>query len=73
MHLVATLKNRTDDHEISARAARQGLWAMPLSVCALSQAARPSPKGLVLGYGGTNVQEIREGVRRLGGVLRSSG
>jgi GntR family transcriptional regulator/MocR family aminotransferase len=72
MHLVATLKNREDDREISVRAAQQGLWAMPLSACAFGEVSRSSQKGLVLGYGGTNVQEIRDGVRRLRGVLRSS-
>lgn len=69
MHLVATLKNREDDREISVRAAQQGLWAMPLSACAFGEV---SPRGLVLGYGGISVPEIREGVRRLSGVLKSS-
>jgi GntR family transcriptional regulator/MocR family aminotransferase len=69
MHLAATLKGRSDDREISARAAGQSLWAMPLSTCYLGEPAR---YGLVLGYGGTSVPEIREGVRRLGGVLNPS-
>ena len=36
--------------EIAEQAARQGLWAMPLSACYLGDEPRP---GLVLGYGGT--------------------
>jgi len=66
MHLVATLEPGIDDRELSARAARAQLWVMPLSACYLSRAARP---GLVLGYGGTDVQEIRAGVRRLRDLL----
>jgi hypothetical protein len=30
---------------------------------------RPTRSGLVLGYGGTNLPEIREGVRRLRDLL----
>src|SRR4029453_10923864 len=33
MHLVATLSRTSDDREVAVRAARQGLWAMPLSSC----------------------------------------
>jgi GntR family transcriptional regulator/MocR family aminotransferase len=68
MHLVATLKHRADDREISVRAARQGLWAMPLSACALD-ASRSARQGFVLGYGATSVPEIREGVRLFKAVL----
>ena len=68
MHLVATLANRRGDREVSVRAARQGLWAMPLSSC---YAGTPARHGLVLGFGGTDVAEIRDGVRRLRGVLRT--
>jgi GntR family transcriptional regulator / MocR family aminotransferase len=66
MHLTALLASGTDDRRLSEQAARQGLWAMPLSACHLGEAARP---GLVLGYGGIGVPEIREGVRRLGRVI----
>lgn len=68
LHLVATLPEGSDDRRISRQAARQGLWAMPLSACYLGEASRP---GLVLGYGGTSVPEILDGVRRLRGVLTS--
>ena len=66
MHLAATLRPGVDDRRLAAEAARRGLWLMPLSSCYLGAAAEP---GLVLGYGGTGVNEIREGVRRLREVL----
>jgi len=68
MHLVATFARGRDDREVSARAARQGLWAMPLSSCYF---ARPTRRGFVLGFSGTDVPEIRDGVRRLRGILRT--
>jgi GntR family transcriptional regulator / MocR family aminotransferase len=66
MHLTALLDPGTDDRRLSEQAAAQGLWAMPLSACHLGEPSRP---GLVLGYGGTGVSEILEGVRRLGRVM----
>jgi GntR family transcriptional regulator/MocR family aminotransferase len=68
LHLVAALAAGFDDRRISLEAARQGLWAMPLSSCYLGEASR---QGLVLGYSGTGVPEIRDGVRRLRDVIRS--
>ncbi len=72
LHLVATLTAKmdgTDDLALSREAARQGLWAMPLSSCYTGEPVR---RGLVLGYGGTDVSEIPGGVRRLRDVLRRS-
>ncbi|HEX4962555.1 MAG TPA: PLP-dependent aminotransferase family protein [Thermoanaerobaculia bacterium] len=67
MHLTAILGPGARDLRISEQAAHQGLWAMPLSSCYLSE---PTRSGLVLGYGGTGIPEIRDGVRRLGSLLR---
>ncbi|MFY9823884.1 MAG: PLP-dependent aminotransferase family protein, partial [Thermoanaerobaculia bacterium] len=67
MHLTAILESGACDRRISEQAASQGLWAMPLSACYL---AEPSRSGLVLGYGGTGIPEILDGVRRLGRLLR---
>jgi GntR family transcriptional regulator/MocR family aminotransferase len=67
MHLTAVLEEGAQDRRISEQAARQGLWAMPLSACYLGE---PSRSGLVLGYGGTGLPEIQDGVRRLAGLLR---
>jgi GntR family transcriptional regulator/MocR family aminotransferase len=62
LHLVVTLPAAVDDHEVAARAAREGLRVMPLSWCFLGPQRRP---GLVLGYGDTRVEEIPNAVRRL--------
>jgi GntR family transcriptional regulator/MocR family aminotransferase len=69
MHLVAALPAGSPDQRISAQAARQGLWAMPLSACYLGEPVR---SGLVLGYGGTEVAEIPHAVRRLRDVIVGS-
>jgi GntR family transcriptional regulator/MocR family aminotransferase len=63
MHLVATLPSVRDDREVSVRAARMGLWVMPLSSCYVGT---PQRRGFVLGFAGAGVSEIRGGVRRLG-------
>jgi GntR family transcriptional regulator / MocR family aminotransferase len=62
MHLVAGLPGAPDDREVSVRAARGGLWVMPLSSCYVGRAAR---RGFVLGFGATSVPEIVAGVSRL--------
>jgi GntR family transcriptional regulator / MocR family aminotransferase len=62
MHLVATSTRVRDDREVSIRAARRGLWAMPLSSCYLGT---PSRRGFVLGFAGADKEELRSGVRRL--------
>jgi GntR family transcriptional regulator/MocR family aminotransferase len=62
MHLAALLPPGVSDAEISRAAASRGICATPLSTCYLS----PPPRGgLILGYGGTNEQQIRDGVRKL--------
>jgi GntR family transcriptional regulator/MocR family aminotransferase len=62
VHLVATLAPRADDRALAVRAAAQGLWAMPLSSCFAGRATR---RGFVLGYGGTEADEMADAVRRL--------
>jgi GntR family transcriptional regulator/MocR family aminotransferase len=66
LHLAATLPDGSRDRPVAVRAARQGLWTMPLSACYLGRASR---QGLVLGYAGTSLREIRDGVRRLRRLL----
>ena len=61
IHLVA-LSHRPGDRAISERAAREGLWAMPLSAC---YHGRPRQHGFVLGYGGTTVADMPKAVERL--------
>ncbi len=62
MHLVAALPAVASDQESSQRAARQGIWAMPLSTCYLEKPAR---QGLVLGYGGTGASRMLAAMARL--------
>jgi GntR family transcriptional regulator/MocR family aminotransferase len=66
VHLVARLRGRRSDREVVRRAARQGVWTMPLSDCYLGRAAS---QGLVLGYGGSSAAAIPAAVRRLRDVL----
>jgi GntR family transcriptional regulator/MocR family aminotransferase len=68
MHLVA-LRDRPADKPIALRAARSGLWAMPLSACYLGAPAR---HGLVLGYGGTSVAAMPRAVERLRRVVETT-
>jgi len=47
---------------------RESLWLWPLSPAYLGPASR---NGIILGFGGTTVNEIPQAVRRLRGVLAS--
>ena len=67
IHLVA-LGDRPD-RAIAVRAARDGLWAMPLSSCHLG---RPRLQGLVLGYGGTAAADIPAAVARLRAAIAAA-
>ena len=69
MFLCAALPRGWRDREISARAAREGLLAPPLSEAYLGGAAR---QGLILGYGGTSLPEIEGGVERLARVIAAT-
>jgi len=62
MHLAALLPAGVSDVEVSKKAARIGISAMPLSSCYLKPPVRG---GLILGYGGTDAPQIQEGIRKL--------
>jgi GntR family transcriptional regulator/MocR family aminotransferase len=62
MHLLALLPAGTDDVEVSRKAAQKGISAIPLSTCYLKP---PTRGGLILGYGGANPHQIRDGMRKL--------
>ena len=62
MQLVALLPLGVDDEAVARKAAKVGVSARPLSRCYLNPPARG---GLILGYGGANADEIREGIRKL--------
>jgi GntR family transcriptional regulator/MocR family aminotransferase len=68
MHLVTLLPPALDDSPIARKAAESGISAMPLSSCYLS---RPARNGLILGYGGTDAQQINEAMRELKRVVQS--
>jgi GntR family transcriptional regulator/MocR family aminotransferase len=62
MHLVALLPPGTNDVTVSRKAAQAGISAMPLSICYLTP---PTRGGLILGYGGANLRQIQDGIRKL--------
>ena len=62
MHLVALLPPGVDDVAIAVGCAKLGIAVMPLSCC---YSRPPRRGGLVLGYGGANSHQIREGIRSL--------
>ena len=66
MQLAGLLPHGVDDVEVSRRAARVGVSVRPLTPCYL---VRPERGGLILGYGGANLAQIDEGVRRLAGCF----
>ncbi len=66
MHLVAMLPPGVSDIAVSKKAAAIGISAMPLSSCYLKA---PIRGGLILGYGGTDVRQIRDGMRKLATVV----
>jgi GntR family transcriptional regulator/MocR family aminotransferase len=67
LHLVGWLPPGTDDRAVSGAAAGIGIETPPLS----AYRVRPSRRsGLLLGYGGVNPRQIRDGVRALAGVAR---
>jgi GntR family transcriptional regulator/MocR family aminotransferase len=66
LHLVALLPGGVDDVAIAKAAAAAGLSVIPLSSCHM---APPARGGLILGYGGLNDAQIREGIDKLAGIL----
>jgi len=62
MHLVALLPPGVSDVAISRKAAEMGISAMPLSSC---YAKAPVRGGLILGYGGNDARQIRDGIGKL--------
>ena len=66
MHLVGWLPGKISDKAASAKAARYGVEAAPLS----AYSTNPLPRGgLVLGYTAVNASQIKDGVRRLAKAL----
>jgi GntR family transcriptional regulator/MocR family aminotransferase len=68
IHCVGWLPDGIDDLELASRAANYDLDLTPVSNFSLEALPR---KGLLLGYGGFDERTIKEGVQRLGALLRS--
>jgi GntR family transcriptional regulator/MocR family aminotransferase len=68
MYLTAALTRRVDDRAIAGRAAEKGLWVAPLSEAYAGEARRA---GLILGYGGSDLGQIRAGVAALRRILET--
>ncbi|GGA43984.1 PLP-dependent aminotransferase family protein [Dyella nitratireducens] len=66
MQLAALLPRGVDDVALSIKTAKLSVSTRPLSLC---YAKPPKRGGMILGYSGANVQEIREGVRKLKSCL----
>jgi GntR family transcriptional regulator/MocR family aminotransferase len=69
MHLVALLPPGTSDVTVSRKAAQTGISAMPLSICCSTPSTRG---GLILGYGGANLHQIQDGMRKLRMSIQSA-
>jgi len=68
IHCVGWLPNGMNDLSVVGKAAEYDLDLTPVSSFSIHPLAR---KGLLLGYGGYSVKEIKDGVRRLRALLRS--
>lgn len=69
MHLAVTLPMKIRDTEVSQRAAREKLWAAPLSS---AYSERPGKRGFILGFGGTPATQAPEAVARLSRLVRGA-
>jgi GntR family transcriptional regulator/MocR family aminotransferase len=68
IHCVGWLPDGIDDRALASKAVDYDLNLTPIS----SFSIEPLPhKGLLLGYGAFGVQEIKDGIQRLGDLLRS--
>jgi GntR family transcriptional regulator/MocR family aminotransferase len=68
MNLIAWLRGRTRDVDVSRALLDADVDTLPLSTCARQRRLNP---GLLLGFSGIREPDLRDGVRRLGSVLRS--
>lgn len=62
MHLVALLPPGISDVAVAREAGLMGVSATPLSTC---YSKKPARGGRILGYGGANAHQIRDGIRKL--------
>jgi GntR family transcriptional regulator / MocR family aminotransferase len=69
-HLLGRLEPGRNDRQASLAAERLGVEAAPLSSCCIEP---PQRGGLLLGYGGFDARQIRDGVRRLASGIAGAG
>jgi GntR family transcriptional regulator/MocR family aminotransferase len=69
IHCVGWLPDGKDDRILANKAANYDLNLTPISNFSIEPLVR---KGFLLGYGGYTVQDIKDGVRRLEDLLRST-
>lgn len=69
MHLIGWLTEGMNDQVVSRRAAIAGIDVRPLSFYCIAESRRP---GLLLGYTGVPVAEMRLAARKLADILRAS-
>lgn len=68
IHCVGWLKDDVDDVALAKKAKQYDLELTPISTFSIEPFPR---KGLLLGYGGYSIPEIKSAARRLGELLRS--
>lgn len=68
IHCVGWLPDGMDDRTLASQAAAYELNLTPISSFSIEPTSR---QGLLLGYGGFSVEEIKDGVRRLGALIHS--
>jgi GntR family transcriptional regulator/MocR family aminotransferase len=69
MCLAILLPKGVRDQELALRAAREGLWLLPLSPAYIGDSHR---HGFVLGFGSTSVAQIPQAVRHLKAIMQAS-
>ena len=69
LHVATTLPQGVDDAALVARLAEEGLTATALSSCYLGRDRR---SGLLLGFGGADVEATAAATERLGATLRAA-
>ena len=67
MHLICLLPAGIDDTIVWQEAVKAGIASWPLSIC---YQRKPDQGGLILGYGGVDRKQIKEGVEKLAAVIR---
>jgi GntR family transcriptional regulator/MocR family aminotransferase len=68
IHCIGWLPDGIDDQELASKAPEYDLNLTPVSNFSLEPLPR---QGLLLGYGGFSVKEIKKGFQRLGALFRS--